>query len=121
MADLDLSSAKPFVPKSQRQSMEAPPGMVCDGDVCYFPGEGPDGPDAGNTSHGLDEAEDDGPPPLMGADPSELISAKSAEPVKKAREFPLPGMLKRITNLVDSDGKKVPAETVLSLPDKVVG
>ncbi|KAI9012299.1 hypothetical protein DFJ74DRAFT_645464 [Hyaloraphidium curvatum] len=103
MADIDLSQTTPFASKSS----DAPPGMVCDGDVCYFPDEAPQADD------------DDGPPPLL--NPSgEAVPVPEKVPVK-VREFPLPGLLAKVTDLVDSDGKPVPKDVLLSLPDKVIG
>lgn len=93
MADDPFASATAFKSKTA-----APPGMVCDGDVCYFP-------DA-------EEAEE--PPPLLGDAPE-----KRMEPAK--RDFPLPGLLKDVVDLVDSDGRPVPKDVVLGLADKVVG
>ena len=75
-----------------------PPEMVCDGDVCYFP----------------DDAETDGPPPLLGE------SLESSNAASK-RSLPLPGLLAGVTELIDSDGKPVPMDALLALPDKVVG
>ncbi len=103
MADLDLSATQEFKPKGS-----APPGMVCDGDVCYFPEDGA-------LEDGAED--DDGPPPLLG----DLSEPKKKEAPTPSREFPLPGLLAKVTQLVDSDGKPVPADTVLGLPDKVVG